>query len=118
MNTWTRSRPEVIQPSCDEVCPLLTVFIATLKIKPGHEAEFERLQAELSELTHASEPDTKVYDIIRSRDNPGTYVVYGRFKDDAAFQFHQTTAFHDRLVPPILATVSGDMDLKFFDYVA
>lgn len=96
----------------------MTVFIATLRIKPGHEAEFERLQAELSELTHANEPDTMVYDIVRSRDNPDTYVVYARFKDEAAFQHHQATPFHDRLVPPILATVAGDMDLKFYDFVA
>jgi quinol monooxygenase YgiN len=95
----------------------MTSFIATLKIKPGHEAEFERLQRELSELTHASEPDTLVYDILRSRTNPDTYVVYGRFRDEAAFQYHQGTAFHERLVPPILATVSGDMDLQFFDWV-
>jgi hypothetical protein len=25
---------------------------------------------------------------------------------------------HDRLVPPILAALSEDMDLQFFDYVA
>jgi quinol monooxygenase YgiN len=96
----------------------MTVFIATLRIKPGQEAEFERLQRELSELTHAHEPDTKVYDIVRSRDQPDTYVVYGRFKDEAAYQLHQGTAFHERLVPPILATVTGEMDLKFYDYVA
>ena len=96
----------------------MTVFIATLRIKPGQEAEFERLQQELSELTHASEPDTLVYDIIRSRDTPDLYVVYARFKDDAAFQHHQATPFHDRLVPPILATVAGEMDLKFYEFVA
>ncbi len=96
----------------------MTCFIATLKIKPGHEADFERLQAELSQLTHESEPDTLVYDIIRLRDTSDTYVVYARFKDEAAFQLHQGTAFHERLVPPILATVAGEMDLKFFDYVA
>jgi quinol monooxygenase YgiN len=95
----------------------MTVFIATLRIKPGHEAEFERLQRELSELTHASEPDTKVYDIIRSRDKPDTYIVYARFKDEVAFQLHQGTDFHERLVPPILATVAGEMDLKFYDWV-
>jgi len=93
-------------------------FIATLRIKPGHEAEFERLQRELSELTHAQEPDTIVYDILRSRDAPDTYVVYGRFRDEAAFQLHQTTPFHDRLVPPIMATLGGDMDLQFYDWVA
>jgi quinol monooxygenase YgiN len=96
----------------------MTCFIATLKIKPGQEAEFERLQTELSELTHATEPDTLVYDIIRSRDNPNTYVVYARFKDQAAFDLHQGTDFHTRLVPPILATVDGEMDLKFYDFIA
>lgn len=96
----------------------MTCFIATLKIKPGHEAAFERLQTELSQLTHASEPDTLVYDIIRSRDNPNTYVVYARFKDEAAFNLHQGTDFHERLVPPILATVDGEMDLKFYDFIA
>ena len=96
----------------------MTAFIATLRIKPGQEAEFERLQQELSELTHATEPDTLVYDIIRSRDTPDLYVVYARFKDEAAFQLHQGTDFHGRLVPPILATVAGEMDLKFYDFVA
>jgi quinol monooxygenase YgiN len=94
----------------------MTVFIATLKVKPGQEAEFERLQQELSELTHESEPDTKVYDVLRSRTDPSTYVVYARFKDEAAFQLHQGTDFHERLVPPILATVAGEMDLKFYDW--
>jgi quinol monooxygenase YgiN len=96
----------------------MTAFIATLRVKPGQEAEFERLQQELSELTHANEPGTLVYDIIRSRDTPDTYVVYARFRDDAAFQHHQATPFHDRLVPPILATVAGEMDLKFYEFVA
>ena len=95
----------------------MTVFIATLRIKPGHEADFERLQRELSELTHSTEPDTKVYDIVRSRDKPDTYIVYARFKDEDAFQLHQGTDFHQRLVPPILATVAGEMDLKFYDWV-
>jgi quinol monooxygenase YgiN len=96
----------------------MTTFIATLKVKPGFEAEFERLQAELSQITHATEPDTIVYDVLRHRDQPGTYVVYGRFKDDAAFQLHQGAADHERLVPPILATVTGEMDLQFFEFVA
>jgi quinol monooxygenase YgiN len=93
-----------------------TTFIATLGIKPGKEIEFERLQKELSELTHANEPGTLVYDVIRSRDQPRTYVVYARFKDEAAFQAHQASPFHDRLVPPIMACVEGDMDLKMLDW--
>lgn len=93
-----------------------TTFIATLGIKQGQEAEFERLQKELSELTHAHEPGTLVYDVIKSRDEPRTYVVYARFKDEAAFQAHQVSPFHDRLVPPIMACVEGDMELRMLDW--
>ncbi len=93
-----------------------TTFIATLKVKAGKEAEFEQLQDELSRLTHEQEPATLVYDVIKHRELPRTYVVYGRFKDEQAFQAHQTTPFHDRLVPPILACVDGEMDLQFYDW--
>lgn len=95
-----------------------TTFIATLVVKPGTEREFERLQRELSQLTHADEPDTLVYDVIRHRTRPSTYVVYGRFKDDKAFEAHQASPFHERLVPPILATLAEQMDLQFFDWIA
>ena len=93
-----------------------TTFIATLNVKTGMESEFERLQKELSELTHANEPGTLVYDVIKSRGKPRTYVVYGRFKDEAAFQLHQSSPFHDRLVPPIMACVEGAMDLQLLDW--
>ena len=93
-----------------------TTFIATLAIKQGMEEKFERLQKELSDLTHASEPGTLVYDVIKSRSKPRTYLVYGRFKDEAAFQTHQASPFHDRLVPPILACVEGEMDLQMADW--
>jgi quinol monooxygenase YgiN len=93
-----------------------TTFIATLVIKAGHEAEFERLQKELSELTHAGEPGTLVYDVIKSRSKPRTYVVYGRFKDESAFQTHMTSPFHDSLVPPIVACVEGEMDLQMYEW--
>lgn len=95
-----------------------TTFIATLIVKPGMESEFERLQRELSQLTHADEPDTLVYDVIRHRTRPSTYVVYGRFKDEKAFEVHQASPFHERLVPPILATLAEQMDLQLFDWIA
>jgi quinol monooxygenase YgiN len=93
-----------------------TTFIATITVKAGKEAEFERLQKELSELTHAHEPGTTVYDVIKSRSKPRTYVVYGRFKDEAAFDLHMHSPFHDRLVPPILACAEGEMDLQMYDF--
>jgi len=95
----------------------MTCFIATLVVKPGREKEFERLQQELSTLTHEQEPDTCVYDVIRHREKAGTYVVYARFKDEAAFQYHQTTPFHERLVPPIVDCLARPFEIEFFDWV-
>ena len=96
----------------------MVVFIATLQVAAGKEADFERLQTELSEISHASEPGLVVYDVIRHAEKKGTYVVYARFKDQAAFEFHQEADFHHRLVPPILECVEGEMDLQFFEWVA
>ena len=95
----------------------MVVFIATLQVAEGKEADFERLQTNLSEISHASEPGLVVYDVIRHAEKKGRYVVYARFRDQAAFDFHQEADFHHRLVPPILDCVEGEMDLQFFEWV-
>ena len=95
----------------------MVVFIATLNVAAGRESDFERLQTELSEIAHAEEPGLIVYDVIRHAEKPRTYVVYARFQDQAAFEIHQEADFHQRLVPPILDCVEGEMDLQFFEWV-
>ena len=92
-------------------------FIARLVVKSEKRDEFEDLQKKLSVLTHEHEPGTLVYDFIRHREQPDTYVVYSRFRDEAAFQAHQESAFHDDLVPPILEALAEEMDLQFFDLI-
>lgn len=95
----------------------MIAFIATLNVAEGRESDFERLQTELSEIAHAEEPGLVVYDVIRHTEKPTTYVVYARFKDQAAFDLHQAAEFHERLVPPILDCVEGEMDLQFYEWV-
>lgn len=95
----------------------MTAFVATLTVKPEKRAEFERLQTELRDLTHQHEPDTPVYELVRSRDDPNTYLCIATFTGEAAFQFHQKTDFHERLAPPILACLGAEMDLKFYDII-
>jgi quinol monooxygenase YgiN len=95
-----------------------TTFIAKLVVKPGLQGKLEELQTELSQLTHAQEPDVLVYDVIKHRTEAATYVVYARFRDEAAFQKHMKMPFHDTLVPPILGTLAKEMDLQFYDWIA
>jgi quinol monooxygenase YgiN len=90
-------------------------FIAKLVVKPEARPEFERLQIELRKLTYENEPDAPVYELMRSQDDPNTYTVVAIFKDQAAFDFHMTSSFHDAYVPPILAALSKDMELTLCD---
>jgi quinol monooxygenase YgiN len=96
----------------------MVVFIATLNVAEGRETDFERLQTELSQIAHEEEPGLVVYDVIRHAEKPRSYVVYAHFKDQAAFEIHQEADFHQRLVPPILDCVEGEMDLQFFEWIA
>jgi quinol monooxygenase YgiN len=95
----------------------MIVFIAKLNVAEGREADFERLQTELSQISHEKEPGLVVYDVIRHAENRGEYVVYARFMNKEAFEFHQEADFHHRLVPPILDCVVGEMDLQFYELV-
>ncbi len=90
-------------------------FIAKLVVKPEQAAKLEQLQKKLSDITHDTEPDTLVYDFIRHRDQANTYVVYARFRDEAAFQLHQEAPTHEKLVPPILDALAEEMDLQFYE---
>ena len=92
-------------------------FIAKLVNKPEKVAEFENILKKLSAITHDTEPDTLVYDFIKHREQANTYVVYSRFKDEAAFQTHQDSPSHDELVPPIIEALAEEMDLQFYDLV-
>ncbi|MEJ2161265.1 MAG: antibiotic biosynthesis monooxygenase [Chromatiales bacterium] len=96
---------------------MTVAFVAKLVVKPDKKDEFEALQKKLSVLTHDHEPDTLVYDFLRHRDEPNTYLVYSRFRDEAAFETHQQSTFHDDLVPPILEALAEEMDLQFFDLI-
>ena len=90
-------------------------FIATLVVKSDRTEEFESLQAKLAKLAYEHEPDLVAYHVIKQREADNTYVVYGAFKDEAAFDYHMGIDFHDELVPPILDCLAEDMDLKLYD---
>jgi quinol monooxygenase YgiN len=72
------------------------------------------LQVELKSLVVEQEPDALVYELLQSDDDPDRFVVVATFRDDAAFDRHMGIDFHERLVPPILASLAEDMKLDFY----
>ncbi len=89
-------------------------FIAELRAKSGRADELIALQAELKRLVFEQEPDALVYELLRSDDDPDVFQIVATFRDDAAFDHHMQIDFHDRLVPPILDCVEGEMKIAFY----
>lgn len=89
-------------------------FIATLRVKPEKRDEFIALQTEMKHLVHAQEPDAWVYELLQSEADENLFYCVATFKDEAAFEHHMHIDFHDRLVPPVLECLDGEMELNFF----
>jgi quinol monooxygenase YgiN len=64
--------------------------VATLKVKPGMERQFEAVAKELVAKVHANEPGCTLYALHRD-EVAGTYVFMERYVDQAAVDAHRAT---------------------------
>lgn len=62
--------------------------VATLKIKDGHQAQFEEIAKKLVEAVNANEPGCKLYTLNKG-DDPLTYVFMERYEDEGAVEAHR-----------------------------
>ena len=69
----------------------MIAVVATLKVKPGSEAEFEAAFAEMTAGVRAHEPGNTLYQLARSRTEPGTYKVLELYADQAAVEAHRAS---------------------------
>ena len=54
---------------------------------------------------------------LHARDDPNTYYCVATFTDEAAFEYHMATDFHDRIVPDIVDCLAEEMVLSFYDII-
>src|SRR4029079_7503355 len=71
--------------------PMLGV-VATIKVKPGMEQQFEAVAKELVAKVHANEPGCRLYALHRA-EAPQTYVFMERYTDQAAVEAHRATDY-------------------------
>lgn len=62
--------------------------IATLRVQPGKEAEFEAAFAELAAAVRANEPGNSYYRLFRARGDESVYRVMECYDDQAAMDAH------------------------------
>ena len=74
-------------------------IVATLKVKPGMEREFEAVAKELAAKVNANEPGCRLYALHRREDtgDAPTYVFMERYVDQAAVEAHRATDYFKAL---------------------
>jgi len=87
-----------------------------IQVKKGHEADLERLFAELRSEMHTHEPGCRLYSLLKSRTKPGAYIVHEQYDDQAALDAHQESAHGVRYFP-IMRAIIEKIDVEYFDGV-
>ena len=93
----------------------MTSRLIRVKVKQGLEAEFEAHMLAFVENVRLNEPDPKTFEVRRVREEPGTYVIFQVFVDDAAYDRYANSDYHIAASPKGLAMLDGDPISEFLD---
>jgi quinol monooxygenase YgiN len=80
--------------------------VATIKIKPGMEQEFEAVAKQLIAQVTANEPGCKLYTLSKP-ETPQTYVFMERYADQEAVKAHRATKYFKDLGRQMGAFMEG-----------
>src|ERR1700733_6682177 len=89
----------------------MLAVVATIKVKPGSEAEFEAVAKELAAQVNAKEPGCRLYILTRSP-SPQTYVFMERYDDQAASDAHVASEHFRDLGRKMGAFLDGRPDIQ------
>ena len=88
--------------------------IATLKVAPGKEAEFEAAASALAAKVNANEPGCSLYQLSRSKADPQTYVFMESYADKDALTAHGKTDYFLAAQAPIGACLAAAPDIQVY----
>ncbi len=92
-------------------------IVATLKIKPGKEAEFETIFRELQIIVNKDEPGVIQYEVFKSKSQASTYIVMEQYKTEADLAGHRTTPHMAGAGPKLGAVLDGRPGIEILEKV-
>lgn len=66
----------------------MILVVATVRVRPGHEGDYEAAVARIMPEVRAANPGIVFYHAGRCRETPGTYRVVEAYADQAAMDAH------------------------------
>jgi quinol monooxygenase YgiN len=97
------------------VTPMLGV-VATIKVKDGQGAEFEKVATELVKKVNENEKGCLLYQLYHGEE-PNTYVFLERYADQAAVEEHRGTEYFKTLGRAMGAFMDGKPTVQRFKQV-
>ncbi len=92
-------------------------IVATIKVKAGHEADFEAIARNLVAAVNANEPGCILYTLNRGED-PVTFVFMERYKDEDAVKAHRATEHYRSFGKEMGAHMDGAPEILRMQEVA
>jgi len=89
-------------------------FVSRMTVKPGREADFERVCRQLTAAVRRHEPSTIYFEFFRLR-APRAYAVLESFPDEASEQAHMGSAWLAEVLPAIVDCVDGTWEREYLD---
>ncbi|GAB1643428.1 antibiotic biosynthesis monooxygenase [Krasilnikovia sp. MM14-A1259] len=91
---------------------------ATQKVKPGKEAELNKLMARLEADIRANEPGCLRFDYVRSDADPSLRLVYEQYRDREALEYHQRSVYLREFIPHLLECLEEPPQVTTYGDVA
>ena len=91
-------------------------IVARLKVKEGQEKDFEALALELTAAVNEHEEGCMYYALHRS-DDPQTYVIIERYRDQAAIDAHRQTDHYKSIGARMGPHMAGRPELEILQEI-
>jgi quinol monooxygenase YgiN len=95
----------------------MVAVVTRLTPGAGRQEELARIVGELAQKVRANEPHCLEYRLVRSRHEPGVYLLLERYADDGALTDHVNAAHYAEVVPALMECLDGLPEIAIYDEV-
>ena len=89
-------------------------FVSRMTVKPGKEADFERVVRALTADVLQNEKEVVYFEFFKLRE-PRRYAVLESFPDEASEHAHMQSSWLAKVLPEIVACVDGTWEREYLD---
>jgi quinol monooxygenase YgiN len=95
----------------------MIVVVAVMKAKQGKEEEMGNALRDIVPRV-ASEEGTLTYILNRAKKDPQTFLMYEKYRDKDALNFHSTTPYFAELFEKIAPLLDGAPSIEIYEELA